>query len=563
MDLVKGTQLGNYELVMRIGRGGMATVWVAHEHATQPEDDRLVAVKAMLADLADEPEFVRMFLDEVRLIRAIRHPNIVDVYDVGEEDGVMWMAMEWVEGESLHSVIAEAGKRRAIPPEIAVQIIADAAAGLHAAHELRDIDGTPQELVHRDVSPHNILISTSGQVKLVDFGVAKAVGRMSDQTRSGQLKGKFGYMSPEQATGNEVDRRSDVFALGVVLYELTTSRRLFRGESDLDTLRLVTSGQIPRPTKLDPSYPAGLERVVLKALERSVERRYQTAADLEGELRDFLKAERVVVPRSGVAGLLKRVMGSRIEQRRRAVRKALKTLQVPESVKLPELISHDPAFTPVDGERGDEQGELSEPSNITNISDVSSLSQVGSAHATDTGARASKGLRVVVVLLLALSAVLGYFLYETRLKAALFPRSTSPTGTDPEPAFETTRPPKDGKAPDMASQARGAGDKPPGKDPRMPTVSLDELEVELPPRPRQEPQPAASQQPAASAELTEPQRPTLSLAPAASQASTRPQRPTPPLEPAASQEPTRPQRPSQPQQTAQPPAPQRPTQPQP
>src|SRR5690606_32507151 len=210
--------------------------------------------------------------------------------------------------ESLHSIIAEAGKRRAIPAEIAVRIIADAAAGLHAAHELRDVNGVLQNLVHRDVSPHNILISTTGRVKLVDFGVAKAVGRMSGQTRSGQLKGKFGYMSPEQAAGIELDRRSDVFALGIVLYELTTSRRLFRGDSDLETLRLVSSGNIPRPSRVDPGYPPRLESVVLKALERNRERRYQTAAELEAELRDFLKTERIVVPQSGVAGLLKRVM---------------------------------------------------------------------------------------------------------------------------------------------------------------------------------------------------------------------------------------------------------------
>lgn len=493
MDLVKGTRLANYELVMRIGRGGMATVWVAREHADRPEDDRLVAVKAMLADLADEPEFVRMFLDEVRLIRAIRHPNVVDVYDVGEEDGVMWMAMEWVEGESLHSVIAEAGKRRAIPPEIAVRIIADAAAGLHAAHELRDVDGTLENLVHRDVSPHNILIGTAGQVKLVDFGVAKAVGRMSGQTRTGQLKGKFGYMSPEQAAGHDVDRRSDVFALGVVLYELTTSRRLFRGESDIETLRLVTSGHIPRPTQLDPDYPPGLERVVLKALERSPERRYQTAADLEVELHDFLKAERVVVPRSGVAGLLKRVMGSRIEQRRKAVRKALKTLQVPESLRLPDLISHDPAFTPTKGERGQgpelsEPNEPSEPSNATNISEVSSLSQVGSvATATPTAAsRVSRGLRAVVVVLVVLSGVLGYFLYQTRLKAVLFPKDSRSTGAEHE-SNETTAPHRPATS-QGSNEPLDAGTLP-RKDPRdaahegpnVPTLSLDELEVEQPP----------------------------------------------------------------------------------
>lgn len=488
MDLVKGTRLANYELVMRIGRGGMATVWVAREHAARPEDDRLVAVKAMLADLADEPEFVRMFVDEVRLIRAIRHPNVVDVYDVGEEEGVMWMAMEWVEGESLHSVIAEAGKRRAIPPEIAVRIIADAAAGLHAAHELRDVDGTLENLVHRDVSPHNILISTSGQVKLVDFGVAKAVGRMSGQTRTGQLKGKFGYMSPEQAAGQDIDRRSDVFALGIVLYELTTSRRLFRGENDLETLRLVTSGHIPRPTQLDPSYPPGLERVVLKALERSPDRRYQTAADLELELHDFLKAEHVVVPSSGVAGLLKRVMGSRIEQRRKAVRKALKTLQVPESVRLPDLISRDPAFTPTQSERGDlgDPNELSEPSNVTNVSEVSSLSQVGSVatSASEASPSGSRGLRLLVVVLVVLSGVLGYFLYHTRLKAALFPRSPAPTGTEHEP---TRTAPRFGDRSEPPSQPghsdeKSSGDRPaaPSPDPKMPTLSLDELEVEQP-----------------------------------------------------------------------------------
>src|SRR6185436_7282347 len=312
-DLKQGSKLGDNELMLRIGRGGMATVWVARERAKDPKDDRLVAVKAMLSELADETEFVTMFLDEVRLVRAIKHPNIVEIYDVGDADGVMWMSMEWVEGESLHTVIAEAGKRRAIPPELAVRIISDAAAGLHAAHELRDMDGSLRGVVHRDISPHNILIGTNGTVKLVDFGVAKAVGRVSEATRAGQLKGKFGYMSPEQARGKAVDRRSDVFSLGIVLFELTTSRRLFRGESDVETLRLVISAQVPRPSSLDPTYPAELERIVLRALERDVQARYQTAAELENDLRKYLKTQRIVVAQSGIAGLLKRVVGQRIE----------------------------------------------------------------------------------------------------------------------------------------------------------------------------------------------------------------------------------------------------------
>ncbi|HET9930688.1 MAG TPA: serine/threonine-protein kinase [Polyangiaceae bacterium] len=349
-ELRQGSRLGENELVLRIGRGGMATVWVARERNADPSLERLVAVKAMLAELADEPEFTRMFIDEVRLVRSIRHPNVVEIFDVGESEGVMWMSMEWVQGESLHTIIAEAGKRRAIPPEMAVRIIADVAAGLNAAHELRDASGALRGVVHRDVSPHNILIGTNGAIKLVDFGVAKALGRVSESTRAGQLKGKFGYMSPEQALGRPVDRRSDVFSLGIVLFELTTSRRLFRGESDVETLKLVISGQVPSPSSIDPSYPPELERIVMRALERDPRLRYQTAAEFEQDLRGFLKAERVVVPQSGVAGLLKRVVGERIEQRRRAIRAALKKIGS-GGAGGGDLLTTETAFTPTGKDR--------------------------------------------------------------------------------------------------------------------------------------------------------------------------------------------------------------------
>jgi serine/threonine protein kinase len=375
-ELKQGSKLGNYELVLRVGRGGMASVWVARERGQASKDDRLVAIKVMLSELADESEFIKMFLDEVRLVRSIHHPNVVDVYDVGEHEGMMWMSMEWVEGESLHTVIAEAGKRRAIPPELAVRIIADAAAGLHAAHELKDLDGSLRGVVHRDISPHNILIGTNGSVKLVDFGVAKAVGRISEATRAGQLKGKFGYMSPEQALGKGVDRRSDIFSLGIVLFELTTSRRLFRGEHDIETLRLVISGAIPKPTQIDSKYPPELERIVLKALERNVSARYQTAAELEHDLRAYLKAERLIVPQSGVAGILKRVLGERIEQRRKAVRSALKTLSS-GAVPTAQLLPNDPAFTPT----GKDRITVSGISTVTGsgLSGLSGLSSPGTS----------------------------------------------------------------------------------------------------------------------------------------------------------------------------------------
>jgi serine/threonine-protein kinase len=421
-ELKQGSKLGNYELVLRVGRGGMAAVWVARERAVTTKDDRLVAVKVMLTELADESEFIKMFLDEVRLVRSIRHPNVVDVYDVGEHDGMMWMAMEWVEGESLHTVIAEAGKRRAIPPELAVRIIADAAAGLHAAHELRDLDGSLRGVVHRDISPHNILIGTNGIVKLVDFGVAKAVGRISEATRAGQLKGKFGYMSPEQALGKGVDRRSDIFSLGIVLFELTTSRRLFRGEHDIETLRLVISGAIPRPTVIDPKYPVELERIVLKALERNVSARYQTAAELDHDLRAYLKAERLIVPQSGVAGILKRVLGDRIEQRRKAVRASLKALSS-GAVPTAQLLPNDPAFTPT----GKDRITVSGISTVTGTG-LSGLSGLSSAGGTSPSAVAHSPLETSQPGLprraprarLSTASVLGYAIGLTGLAIALF-----------------------------------------------------------------------------------------------------------------------------------------------
>lgn len=307
----------------------MATVWVARESAADPAAQRLVAIKAILADLATDQEFSKMFVDEGRIIRMIRHPNVVDVYESAEHEGIGYIAMEWVEGDSLHAIIAEAGKRRPIPPEMAVRIIADAAAGLHAAHELKDDGGNPMNVVHRDVSPHNILIGVDGAVKLVDFGVAKAMGRLSEVTSAGQLKGKFGYMSPEQAMAKKVDRRSDVFALGIVLFELTTGRRLFRGEHDAETLHMVVSGKIPRPTAIDPSYPVALEEIVQKALQRDPAKRFQTAEEFQRALDAYLKAERIVVPRAGIANLLKKVLGERIEQRRKAIRSVLRQLDAP------------------------------------------------------------------------------------------------------------------------------------------------------------------------------------------------------------------------------------------
>jgi eukaryotic-like serine/threonine-protein kinase len=327
--LQTGSVLGRYELLSQLGRGGMASVWVARQRSRSTRRQRLVAVKAMLPGLARSPDFRSMFLEEGQIVRSIEHPHVVRVFEVDEDRGILYMAMEWVEGDSLRTVINEAKQRRAIPPEMAVRIIADAAAGLHAAHELRGWDGELRGIVHCDVSPHNILIGVDGMAKLVDFGVARAVAASDvdvEAEQGEQIKGKFGYMSPEQAQGKKFDRRADIFALGIVLFELTTGERLFRGRDPAHTLQLVSFGQVPQPSLLYPNYPPRLEAIVMKALEREVASRFQTADELREALEQYLVEQRILVSYAGVGQLVKRVLGTSIEHRRLEIRKALGTL---------------------------------------------------------------------------------------------------------------------------------------------------------------------------------------------------------------------------------------------
>lgn len=320
-ELKSGSMLGHYELLVRLGRGGMASVWVARE-VTAGGAQRLVAVKAMLPELLRRSNFRAMFLEEGQIVRAIDHPNVVKVHEVSEDHGSLYMAMEWVEGDSLRTIIKEARRRRPIPSVMAVKIIADAAAGLHAAHELRGWDGELRHIVHCDVSPHNILVGLDGRAKLVDFGVANATAH-ADLGAEDRIKGKFGYMSPEQARAEKLDRRSDVFALGIVLFELLTGERLFRGENAAHSLELVKQGPIPDPSDLNPKLSPKLVRIVERALERDVRKRFQTAAELGEALERYLVEERVLVSHASVGHLVRRVLGSRIESQRQAIREAL------------------------------------------------------------------------------------------------------------------------------------------------------------------------------------------------------------------------------------------------
>ena len=318
-ELQPGVFLGHYELLVRIGRGGMASVWVARERSAVSGNQRLVAVKAMLPELATHSEFRSMFLSEVQIIQSTQHDNVVRVFEVSEHHSVLYMVMEWVEGDSLRNIIRASRSMGALPPEIAVCIAADAASGLHAAHELRDWDGQLRGVVHCDVSPHNILVGLDGKAKLVDFGIASALERLRATRDQEVIQGKVSYMSPEQAQGGQVDRRADIFALGIVLYEMSVGEQLFRGRDAAHTLELVKRGKIPRPSLLKADYPRKLEPIVLRALNRDPDQRFQTAEEFEYELSTYLTEEHAVVSHPVVARLLMQLLGSRIAKRREVI----------------------------------------------------------------------------------------------------------------------------------------------------------------------------------------------------------------------------------------------------
>ena len=320
--LAPGMVLGRYELLLPIAQGGMATVWAARQKGSRGFQ-KTVAVKTMLPTLSDDPQFEQMFLDEAALASKIHHPNVAEILDLGEQDEVLYLVMEWVDGEAL-SVVHKAARKNntQLPQRIALRVIIQACAGLHAAHELHDENDVPLQLVHRDVSPQNILVTYDGIVKIVDFGVAKAVGRAGGETTAGQLKGKVPYMSPEQTRGANVDRRTDVFAMGIVLYKLTTGLHPFLGENDLVTMRNIISRPLLPPRVKNPSYPQELEQVLVKCLQKDPEKRYQTMMELGNALERALGS--MGIADDDIGGFVRTLMGDRGAKRRAALRDAVR-----------------------------------------------------------------------------------------------------------------------------------------------------------------------------------------------------------------------------------------------
>jgi serine/threonine-protein kinase len=298
----------------------MARVWAARQLG-QRGFQKLVAIKTILPHLASDPEFERMFLDEARVASGVHHPNVCEIYELGEENRTLYLAMEWANGDSFSRILRPGGKTDVLDPRVAARIIADACAGAHAAHELTNNEGLPLGVVHRDLSPHNILVTLDGVVKVCDFGVAKVMGQLHEATSAGQLKGKLGYMAPEQVSGSPVDRRSDVFSLGCVLYEATTGSRPFKGDRDLETMAAMAKGEVALPTTLVGSYPPELERIVLRALAREPMHRFSTAELMRFALEEFL-AKGQLVTQSHVAQMVRARIGDQLERRNEAINKA-------------------------------------------------------------------------------------------------------------------------------------------------------------------------------------------------------------------------------------------------
>ncbi|HVE85443.1 MAG TPA: serine/threonine-protein kinase, partial [Myxococcales bacterium] len=280
-------RFGKYVLLKRIATGGMAELFLARQVGAGGFE-KLVVVKRILEHLSTDKDFVGMFLNEGRLASSLNHPNIVQVYDLGQEAGRYFMAMEFVAGHDLYNVARQAALHSApLPPEIAARILVGACAGLHHAHTKKNLQGQPLNIVHRDVSPANILVSYEGEVKVTDVGIAKAEAQ-SVHTRTGVVKGKFSYMSPEQIRSEPLDARSDVFALGVTLHETLTARRLFKRDSELAVMHDILQMPVPPPSSSRPGLPRALDAICARALEKDRDRRYPSAQHMQKDLEAFL-----------------------------------------------------------------------------------------------------------------------------------------------------------------------------------------------------------------------------------------------------------------------------------
>ena len=291
-QLPEPIQFGKYSLFERIGRGGMAEVYKGRIQGPAGFE-RVFVVKRILPHLSDDTSFIKMFVEEAKLSARLNHPNIVHIFELGAVEGEYFISMEYIRGHDLSETMRAIWKALGPPrPELVSYIGREVCRGLAYAHNLADENGRPLGMIHRDVSPSNVMLSYEGAVKMLDFGIAKALGDGAEQTKSGTMKGKYAYMAPEQTEGENIDNRSDIFACGIVLHEVLTGRRLFKGQNDVQTIERVRRCDVPPPSAQNPGVPPELDDIVLKALQRDPARRWSNAADMADALDDVVHAAR-------------------------------------------------------------------------------------------------------------------------------------------------------------------------------------------------------------------------------------------------------------------------------
>ncbi len=422
-------RFGQYTLLERIAAGGMAEVWKARMRGVEGFQ-KTVAIKKILPHMTDNSEFIGMFIDEAKLAAQLSHPNIVHIYDLGKIGRDYYIAMEYVEGKDLRSLL-NASRRKGMPISLglALLIAARLASALDYAHRKRDFEGKELALVHRDVSPQNVLLTREGDVKLCDFGIAKAVSK-AGQTQMGSLKGKLQYMSPEQAWGRPVDSRSDIFSLGAVLFEMLTGERLFSGDSEMSILEAVRHGRIRTPRDIDSTIPAEVDEIVTRALAYDVRDRFQSAGEMMQRIEAVLHT---LVPSPGpgeLAAFLERVT---------APEPSSDVLFIPPPpapaapVRLP-----DPEVPPslFSSPSGAEPSALMEPKETT---PVAAVAPVGDVH-VETGGRRSRLFLFIAIAVLLAAAVVTFFVMRGRRGNEPAPPSVQPPASQPAAAAPAPAP---------------------------------------------------------------------------------------------------------------------------
>jgi serine/threonine protein kinase len=412
-----GQRLGRYDILYLLASGGMGSVYVGRQSG-MAGFERLVAIKTLHPHLADEDQFVNMFLDEARLAARIRHPNVVATLDISESamDGY-FLVMEYVEGENLAALLKRSVTAGAqLPVTIGLRIVLDALQGLAAAHNLTDSDGKRLNLVHRDVSPQNVLVGGDGVARLTDFGIAKAEVNVST-TRHGQLKGKLSYMAPEQATHGKVEQRSDLFSMGIVLWEALTQKRLFRGKTNAETLHKVLISEAPPPSAVRRDL-APFDKVLAKALAKPIEDRFQSAQEMIEAIEAVAPQVGGIAPARAVSLLVQRLSKDKLAQESSAIRAALKDVARDGSVRV---------SIPVDI---DEEGRTPVTDAPIPQADLTGLSHIG----FNSGRRALQwglaGVGLVVVVIAALLWIRGSNQPTAAPVAAPSVPSSTPSGTE-------------------------------------------------------------------------------------------------------------------------------------